>query len=190
MINLDSQIDKSSYTTMVLANKPISLGLGFKKIVFLSLLIILREIFLPTGSTTELAKFTDVTLEVGINFQHEKKLANFIQTINQKNLIVGGHDISDGGLLLALAEICILNGTGFILNSEDPRWLFGENQGLYLIICKKQNEMTIIEEAKVNNVPFEKLGYFNNGLFMIGKETAQIDELKIIFDNGLDELIN
>ena len=125
-----------------------------------------------------------------INFQHEKKLANFIQTINQKNLIVGGHDISDGGLLLALAEICILNGIGFILNSEDPRWLFGENQGLYLIICKKQNEMTIIEEAKVNNVPFEKLGYFNNGLFKIGKETTQIDELKKIFDNGLDELIN
>ena len=50
--------------------------------------------------------------------------------------------------------------------------------------------MTIIEEAKVNNVPFEKLGYFNNDLFKIGKETAQIDELKIIFDNGLDELIN
>ena len=125
-----------------------------------------------------------------INFQHEKKLANFIQTINQKKLIVGGHDISDGGLLLALAEICILNGIGFILNSEDPRWLFGENQGLYFIICKKQNEMTIIEEAKESNVPFEKLGYFNNGLFKIGKETAQIDELKIIFDNGLDELIN
>ena len=81
---IDSQIDKSSYTTMVLANKPISLGLGFKKIVFLSLLIILREIFLPTGSTTELAKFTDVTLEVGINFQHENgrgKERYFIETI-------------------------------------------------------------------------------------------------------------
>ena len=77
MINLDSQIDKSSYITMVLANKPnisISLGLRFKKIVFLSLLIILRETFLTTGSTTELAKFTDLTLEVGINFQHENAL--------------------------------------------------------------------------------------------------------------------
>ena len=50
--------------------------------------------------------------------------------------------------------------------------------------------MTIIKEAEVNNVPYKKLGYFNNGLFKIGKETTQIDELKIIFDNGLDELIN
>ena len=103
---------------------------------------------------------------------------------------MGGHDISDGGLLLATAEICILNGIGFIFNSEDPRWLFGENQGLYLIICKKQNEMNIIKEAKVKNVPFKKLGYFNDGLFKIGKETTQIDELKNIFYDGLDELIN
>ena len=43
---------------------------------------------------------------------------------------------------------------------------------------------------ELNNIPFEKLGYFNNGLFKIGKETTQIDELKKIFDNGLDELIN
>ena len=104
--------------------------------------------------------------------------------------MIGGHDISDGGLLLATAEICILNRVGFIFNSEDIGWLFGENQGLYLIVCKKQNEKTITKEAKVNNVPLKILGYFNDGLFKIGKETSQIDELKNIFDNGLDELIN
>jgi hypothetical protein len=50
--------------------------------------------------------------------------------------------------------------------------------------------MNIIKEAKVKNVPFKKLGYFNDGLFKIGKETTQIDELKNIFYDGLDELIN
>ena len=50
--------------------------------------------------------------------------------------------------------------------------------------------MTILKEAKVNNVPIKKLGYFNDGILKIGKETTKIDELKIIFDNGLDELIN
>ena len=83
-----------------------------------------------------------------------------------------------------------LNGIGFILNSEDPRWLFGENQGLYLIVCEKQNEIAITNEATVNKVPVQKLGYFNDGLFKVGKETIQIDELKTIFDTGLDDLIN
>ncbi len=125
-----------------------------------------------------------------INFQHENKIADFIQNINQKNLIVGGHDISDGGLLLATAEICILNRIGFEFDSEDPRWLFGENQGLYLIICKKENEKVIAKEAEKNKVLLQSLGYFTDGLFKIGKENTSIDELKTIFDNGLDKLIN
>ena len=48
----------------------------------------------------------------------------------------------------------------------------------------------ILTSINVENTTLGTLGYFNNGLFMIGKETAQIDELKNIFDNGLDELIN
>ncbi len=124
-----------------------------------------------------------------INFKHENMIAKFIQKINDKNLIIGGHDISDGGLLLAAAEICILNQIGFEFNSEDPKWLFGENQGLYLIICERQNEKLIITEAKASKVPLQPLGYFNDGLFKVGKETTKIDELKTIFDTGLDELI-
>ena len=46
------------------------------------------------------------------------------------------------------------------------------------------------KEGSINNVPFEKLGYFNDGIFKVGKQTSKIDELKTIFYNGLDELIN
>ena len=87
MTHLDLKIDKPLYITMAWANKStvsMSLGWRFKKIVVLSLYIILREIFLSTASTTELAKFTDVTLEIGINFQHENgwgKERYFIETI-------------------------------------------------------------------------------------------------------------
>ncbi|MFL2801981.1 MAG: phosphoribosylformylglycinamidine synthase subunit PurL [Paracoccaceae bacterium] len=125
-----------------------------------------------------------------INYENEINVANFIKTINHKKLIVGGHDISDGGLLLATAEICILNKIGFIFNPEELSWLFGENQGLYLLICEKQNEETIIKAAIANKIPLQQLGCFNNGIFKIGDETAQIDELKNIFDTGLDDLIN
>ena len=89
-------------------------------------------------------------------------------------------------------ESMLSKGEILAVNKGPTYWTIQLNRfpGIHLIICKKQNEITIIEEAKVNNVPFEKLGYFNNGIFKIGKETTQIDELKIIFDNGLDELIN
>ncbi len=125
-----------------------------------------------------------------INFQNEIKISEFIFKINSKELIVGGHDVSDGGVLLATAEICILNNVGFIFNTDDISWLFGENQGLYLIVCKKTNLETIFEVAELNSILLQKLGYFNNGLFKVGNQTSKIDELKTIFYNGLDDLVN
>ena len=125
-----------------------------------------------------------------INFQNEIKISEFIFKINSKELIVGGHDVSDGGVLLATAEICILNNVGFIFNTDDISWLFGENQGLYLIVCKKTNVETIFGVAELNSILLQKLGYFNNGLFKVGNQTSKIDELKTIFYNGLDDLIN
>ncbi len=125
-----------------------------------------------------------------INFQNEIKISEFIFKINSKELIVGGHDVSDGGVLLATAEICILNNVGFIFNTDDISWLFGENQGLYLIVCKKTNLKIIFEVAELNSILLQKLGYFNNGLFKVGNQTSKIDELKTIFYNGLDDLTN
>ena len=130
MINLDSQIDKSSYITMVLANKPnisISLGLRFKKIVFLSLLIILRETFLTTGSTTELAKFTDVTLEVGINFQHENGRGQeryFIETIGSGCAWLDYNN--DGNL-----DIYLVNATSMEGSSSDSTGQKQSTNALY-----------------------------------------------------------
>ena len=142
----------------------------------------LREIFKITGE-----KAGPVPK---INFKHEIKISEFIYKINSKKLILGGHDVSDGGVLLATAEICIINDVGFIFKTEDINWLYGENQGLYLIVCNKSYEKIITKEADTDGEKKKKLGYFNDGLFQVGKEKSQIDELKTIFYNGLNDLIN
>ena len=69
-------------------------------------------------------------------------------------------------------------------------WLFGENQGLYLIVCEKKNEKLITDRAKSNEIPIQTLGQFKDELFQIGKENIKVKELKTIFDKGLDDLFN
>ena len=125
-----------------------------------------------------------------INFDKEKKVAKFIQEINSDKLILGGNDVSDGGILLAAAEICILNQIGILFMHGEISWLFGENQGLYLIVCEKKNEKLIIDRAKSNEIPIQTLGQFKDELFQIGKENIKVKELKTIFDKGLDDLFN
>ena len=83
-----------------------------------------------------------------IHKELERKISEFIFEINRSELIVGGHDVSDGGILLATAEICILNNIGFVFNTDDINWLFGENQGLYLIVCEKTKVKSILKMAQ------------------------------------------
>ena len=49
---------------------------------------------------------------------------------------------------------------------------------------------TILKMAQSNSISLQKLGYFNDGIFKVGKQTSKINELKTIFYNGLDDLVN
>ena len=59
-----------------------------------------------------------------------------------------------------------------------------------MIVCKKTDVESILKLAQSNAITLQKLGYFNDELFKVGKEVTNIDELKTIFYNGLDDLAN
>ena len=121
-----------------------------------------------------------------IDFSGEIKTAQAIEELNLKNKIVGGHDISDGGLALATAEICIMNNIGIKLDGTDISWLFGENQGLYLLICKEKDHSTLIEVSNKFQQTYKKLGTFGGNLFEIGDQSLPLTKLKKLHSKGLD----
>ena len=51
-------------------------------------------------------------------------------------------------------------------------------------------EVPLEDDNVSNRISLQKLGYFNDGIFKVGKQTSKIDELKNIFYNGLDDLVN
>ena len=57
------------------------------------------------------------------------------------------------------------------------------NVAIKMVDAAKKSGAKIIKHQK-------KLGYFNDGIFKVGKQTSKIDELKTIFYNGLDDLVN
>ncbi|MBV8392291.1 MAG: phosphoribosylformylglycinamidine synthase II, partial [Alphaproteobacteria bacterium] len=72
------------------------------------------------------------------------------------------HDLSDGGLLVGLAEMCIAGGMGVEVElpaSSMPShaFLYGEDQGRYLIATGKADK--ILTAAKAAGVPAVQLGY-------------------------------
>ena len=72
------------------------------------------------------------------------------------------HDVSDGGLLVALAEMAMAGGVGARLSAGPPdipghAFWFGEDQGRYVLAVPDAG--ALIRAAEVAGVPAVRLGY-------------------------------
>ncbi len=76
-----------------------------------------------------------------LNLNKELKHGLFIKNLIKKytSLVTGCHDISEGGIIIAIAELVIVNKKGIKLKipknvSNHINWCFGEDQSRYLVI--------------------------------------------------------
>ena len=113
-----------------------------------------------------------------INLKNEKNNGDSVLKLIEKNLVFSVHDVSAGGLILALAEMSITSNFG--LNIEKPKklsnlieYFFGEDQGRYLIEVSKDNVSKVQSILKENNI-------FNEFIATVQKNDFEIaGELKI-----------
>jgi phosphoribosylformylglycinamidine synthase len=72
------------------------------------------------------------------------------------------HDVSDGGLAIALAEMCLAGGMGANIRlpegSEPIPFLFGEDQARYVVAFPSAMTMRVVETARNHGVPHVLIG--------------------------------
>jgi len=100
-----------------------------------------------------------------IDLQFEKKLINTLLLLIEEGLIKSAHDISDGGLAVALAECCVMNrkkkiGATINLNFKFRKdfYLFSESQSRIIISIDKNNKRELERILIENKIPFEEAG--------------------------------
>ncbi|MDG4875608.1 phosphoribosylformylglycinamidine synthase subunit PurL [Mesorhizobium sp. WSM4935] len=72
-----------------------------------------------------------------VDLAHEKRVGDHVRALIASGIVTAAHDVSDGGLAVALAEMAMASGIGATipgLTGTDPIpvW-FGEDQGRYLL---------------------------------------------------------
>ncbi len=74
-----------------------------------------------------------------VDLAAERRNGDFVRRLIRDGLVGVVHDLSDGGLVAAAAEMAMASGTGITLKADGAlpvqAWLFGEDQGRYLIGC-------------------------------------------------------
>ncbi len=120
-----------------------------------------------------------------VNLLNEKNNGKMILELIKKNLVNSVHDISTGGLIIALSEMCI--GSNLGIKIEKPKkmhnlfeYFYGEDQGRYVVEIEAKNLNKIQKLLKDNNI-------FND---VIGKVQKEYFELTDEFKISIKELYN
>jgi phosphoribosylformylglycinamidine synthase II len=123
-----------------------------------------------------------------VDLAAERRHGDLVRGLIRDGLITAAHDVSDGGLLVAVAEMAIASGIGAVL--EQPPGIpahafwFGEDQARYVITTKQSQP--VLERARAVGVPVVPLGATGGTLLAIaGERPLRIDDLKRRFEAWL-----
>ena len=68
-----------------------------------------------------------------VDLAAERSRGERIRNLVAQGAVSAVHDVSDGGLLVALAEMALAGGLGCQINAMDAKMAFGEDQGRYVV---------------------------------------------------------
>jgi len=106
-----------------------------------------------------------------VDLDQELNNGKFILHLAAKELISVCKDISDGGLAIALAKICIMSKIGCIIKKpkmiNTNAWLYGEDQARYIIISERNKTDIIMKEANKKNIPSSIIGQMEGKSFKV-----------------------
>ena len=113
-----------------------------------------------------------------VNLFNEKNNGETILKLLDKKLIISCHDISVGGIIIALSKMCIKGNKGVKLNSQIKllnkfNYFFAEDQGRYIIEIENNNLAMVKKVLEENSVHFDELGVVD------GNKLTFKDELNI-----------
>ena len=160
----------------------------------------INDVYYLVGETdtkaTALALVNELSLNqvesanIKVNLEEEKRNGQFILDLFNKTLISGAHDVSDGGIALALCELAIVNGLGFRIIEGSLEYFFNETQGRYIISINPSKEKQLIHLAKEKKVTLNKLGVAEGTTLSFGSNILHLDHVNDLYQNAISNMMD
>ena len=171
-----------------------SIGMGFKNTD--SVLIMIGDRKNELGGSVYYSLFDEIGANIPKpNMAELQNQINVIYGLINKNLILACHDISEGGIAVAISEMSFANGVGGSINIENNSnndvVLFSESGG-FVIEIEKNNRDTICSIMDDGGVAWSDIGRTNDSgiLHMNNVIDLTINKAKFSWENGLRDKLS
>ena len=147
-------------------------------------IVVIGETFGHIGASLWLRELGG--LEAGppppVDLAAERRHGDLVRRLIQNGQISACHDISDGGLLIAVAEMALAGNMGAAIavpaGTANPlRWLFGEDQARYIV--ETDSPALVLRQAEDSGVPAAQLGQTGGmALTVTGDAPISLNQLR------------
>jgi phosphoribosylformylglycinamidine synthase subunit PurL len=123
-----------------------------------------------------------------VDLAAERRHGGFVRALIEEGLATAVHDVSDGGLLLALAEMAMASHIGAVLEAPAgvPAYAFwfGEDQARYVVTVRDAD--LVAQRARAAVVPLMRLGATGGRvLSLVGERPLRVADLRARFEDWL-----
>jgi len=124
-----------------------------------------------------------------VDLDQELKTGNFVR----EQILAGVetcHDISDGGLAVALAEMAMAGNIGCTIDipanvDQSYAWLFGEDQGRYIVTLDADKAGEFVIKAGEAGVVANIIGQTGGSDVVLGGENVSVADLKDLHESWM-----
>ena len=118
-----------------------------------------------------------------VDLEIERRTGDFVRDAIAAGDVSAVHDISDGGLLIAIAEMALAGGVGAVLEAAPDdipshAWWFGEDQARYVVAVSPDACSSMLEAAEKAGIPAQRIGKVSGDTLTIeGDDSVTLDAL-------------
>ncbi|GGD10142.1 phosphoribosylformylglycinamidine synthase subunit PurL [Aquisalinus flavus] len=129
-----------------------------------------------------------------VDLKAERMAGEFIRKIIRETRVTAVHDVADGGILVAAAEMALGAGEGLALTTpvkdRKAAYWFGEDQSRYLVSIAPEEADTLVLKASMAGIQATRLGIFGGeDIILDGGDTLSLIDLADLHENTLPELM-
>ncbi|MGH6857417.1 MAG: phosphoribosylformylglycinamidine synthase subunit PurL [Methylocella sp.] len=111
-----------------------------------------------------------------VDLAAERRNGDFVRGLIESDAVTAAHDVSDGGLAVALAEMAMAGAIGASIevspSMPEHAFLFGEDQARYILTAAPENAQVIRDAAKTAGVACEIIGATGGDTLTLGGGAA------------------